>query len=770
MNEYHLQSGLVCPDIHESALKAGGQNPSGNRLGITNRYLTLDGEPFYMLSGEFQFSRYPNALWEREICKMKAAGLNTIASYLFWIHHEAEQGVFRWDGDNNLRRFIQLCRKHGMYVLLRIGPFDNGECRSGGIPDWVFGYPFDVRTNNEQYIGFVRCLYNEIGKQAEGLMYKDGGPVIGIQLENEYNCVNSMWEATRNQDYVSSRGEEGEAGAQHMRKLKELAVDAGLVAPLYAATSWGESPVVLEEMLPVHGAYSEWPWTINEKALEHCQTNEYLFYNFYDNDLRCQVFNPCYEANAAPYAALELGGGSQHTYNYRYQISPESVEAMAKTKVGCGMNLISYYLYHGVTHPTGMTTPGFPSKSYDFQAPLTEYGQTRESGHRLRLLSHFLTDFSEQLLQTEVVLPEGNAAITADNNAPLRFSARLNGASGFLFLNNYQDHLDMPDKTGLVLHLQLADETLRLPHTGSFTLKSEDCAIFPLHLDMGGVCLRYALTQLITRIENGDETTWFFHSNEGISAEYSFAAAHIKAIRSASGAVVQTESGYIVTETPSLHSELLIETADGKRIRVVTLTRAEALSLWRLDFAGRTRVLFTTATVAADGGDLRLYSLQNRETLRIYPAEGCEYLSDTYARDGIYGCFSLETAARELDYTVQYHAENRLELIPGAGMLDGDNEVYFTLRYTGDVGRAFIRGLLKADDFYNGDPWTIGLRRFAGELQSDSLCIHISPQRKGEMVVRNAAVGLKEDFVGEETVSVDSVTVAPEYSFLLKGK
>lgn len=87
---------------------------------------------------------------------MKAGGISIVATYVFWIHIEQDEGVFDWSGNNNLRQFIELCGKHQIDALVRIGPFAHGECRNGGIPDWMYGRSFRLRSNDEEYLAYVK--------------------------------------------------------------------------------------------------------------------------------------------------------------------------------------------------------------------------------------------------------------------------------------------------------------------------------------------------------------------------------------------------------------------------------------------------------------------------------------------------------------------------------------------------------------------------------------------------------------------------------------
>ena len=115
--------------------------------------------------------------------------------------------------------FVMLCGRLGLQAIVRVGPFAHGECRNGGIPDWLYGRPFAVRSNDERYLAYVRRLYGEIAQQIDGLLFKDGGPVIGIQLENEYMHAGAPWEVTFRQgtEYVPA----GMDGAEHIMILKQ---------------------------------------------------------------------------------------------------------------------------------------------------------------------------------------------------------------------------------------------------------------------------------------------------------------------------------------------------------------------------------------------------------------------------------------------------------------------------------------------------------------------------------------------------------------------
>ncbi len=134
---YSIDASKATSKVKPGRYNMGNAGPAGKEIIINNRYLTIGGIPQIPVMGEMQFSRVAKERWEDVILKMKAAGINIIATYLFWIHHEEIEGQFDWSGNKDFRSFIQLCAKHDMLVCSRIGPWAHGEARNGGTPDWI---------------------------------------------------------------------------------------------------------------------------------------------------------------------------------------------------------------------------------------------------------------------------------------------------------------------------------------------------------------------------------------------------------------------------------------------------------------------------------------------------------------------------------------------------------------------------------------------------------------------------------------------------------
>jgi len=266
---------IVGNSVRSGHLQLGGTNFKGESYAVNNYYLEKNGQPYIPVMGEFHFSRYPAKYWDESIKKIKAGGVDIIATYVFWIMHEEEEGIFDWQGDKDLRHFLELCAANQMKVILRIGPFCHGEIRNGGLPDWLLGKPLSIRSNDSLYLHYVARWYQQIGLQVDGLLFYDGGPVVGIQIENEYQHSASPWGLTypgqpddwtvADQDRSFTQAGVGTAltlqntftdyGKRHMRILKQLALQAGLNVPIYTATGWGYAAVIENETIPVTGAY-----------------------------------------------------------------------------------------------------------------------------------------------------------------------------------------------------------------------------------------------------------------------------------------------------------------------------------------------------------------------------------------------------------------------------------------------------------------------------------------------------------------------------------
>ncbi|XP_035827984.1 beta-galactosidase isoform X3 [Aplysia californica] len=157
-------------------------------VGYQNDTFLKDGKPFRYVAGSFHYSRVHPYYWEDRFVKMRAAGLNAAQVYVPWNVHEKTPGVFTWDGASDLGRFLSLAQKNDLVVLLRLGPYICGEWEFGGLPAWLLNENPDMffRTSDNSYMRFVSRWYEQLLEKIKPSLYINGGPVVMVQIENEY--------------------------------------------------------------------------------------------------------------------------------------------------------------------------------------------------------------------------------------------------------------------------------------------------------------------------------------------------------------------------------------------------------------------------------------------------------------------------------------------------------------------------------------------------------------------------------------------------------
>lgn len=171
-----------------------------HKFELREKQFFVDGQPTLLVAGEMHFGRVLPEDWPLRIKQAKAMGLNTLSFYLFWNQVEAREGKFDFTGLNDVRRMLQLCQENGMWVILRPGPYCCAEVEYGGIPYWTLKYPeVKIRTNDAKYVEWSRRYLEQVYRQVADLQVTKGGPLLMVQIENEYGMV-----ARGNNDYLRS--------------------------------------------------------------------------------------------------------------------------------------------------------------------------------------------------------------------------------------------------------------------------------------------------------------------------------------------------------------------------------------------------------------------------------------------------------------------------------------------------------------------------------------------------------------------------------------
>jgi beta-galactosidase len=649
-----------------------------------------------------------------------------------------------------------------------------------------------TRENHPLYLAAVGRFFNAIGKQVERQFWKDGGPIIGIQLENEY----------------SARGPG--KGTDHILQLRALAREAGLDAPFYTITGWDNAVIPPRDVLPVFGGYADGFWW---RSLEDLPPNPNYFFTpirseeNVDEDLHSR--RPDIDALnlAYPFLTAEMGGGMELSYHRRPRLSPSDTAAMEVVKLGSGVVLYGYYMFHGGTNPEGKETTlqesqatGYPNdvpvKSYDFQAPIGEFGQMNPSFRTLKTLHLFLGDFGSSLAPMASYLPRRRPRSKRDSETP-RVAARLQDDHGYLFLNNYQRTYPMPEQKNFQVRLELPSGVIDVPRT-PVNVPSGTYAIWPVNLDLGGSRLRYATAQLLCKLD--DPSTVVFFAWPGISPEFAFEVGGGSKVESPRGRITrQGGIAYVDGIEPGSQVAIRLRQKNGANMNVVVMSQEQARNTWKVKLGGKQRLIVSSAQLyfdhdrvhlsASDPSQLSAGFFPNLE----HPAAGFT----SHGEDGIFKLYVARVPANRIAAQVQKTGDAGADPPPRMGkeMMGkvvalapedseyeaaaswtiqvpcappGSGPVFLQIAYEGDVARFYVDGKMLTDNFYNGTPWLIGLDKVPCG-QRDRLQVKILPLRNQAPVYLPPGARPAPSMSGQ-VVELKDVQVVQEYEAILDVK
>jgi beta-galactosidase len=164
--------------------------PHPHSFTVNGRQFQMDGKPYQIIAGELHYPRVPRAYWRDRLRKARAMGLNTITTYAFWNLHEPRPGVYDFSGQNDIAEFIREARQEGLNVILRPGPYVCAEWELGGYPSWLLkDRSLELRSSDPKYTAAVHTWFARLAQEITPLLLKNGGPIIAVQVENEYGAI-----------------------------------------------------------------------------------------------------------------------------------------------------------------------------------------------------------------------------------------------------------------------------------------------------------------------------------------------------------------------------------------------------------------------------------------------------------------------------------------------------------------------------------------------------------------------------------------------------
>jgi beta-galactosidase len=326
----------------------GSEPKSGHTFGVQGDHFALDGKPFQIISGEMHYARVPRAYWRQRLRMAKAMGLNTITTYVFWNVHERQPGVYDFSGQYDVAEFIREAQQEGLYVILRPGPYACAEWEWGSYPAWLLKQKgIVVRSSDPKFMAPAKTWLKRLGQELAPLQIENGGPIIAVQVENEYGSFAS--------DHA------------YMEQIKQALEEAGFTkAMLYTA----DGP----EQVP-NGSLPELPAVINFGPGEAKSGFEKL------HSLRPR----------GPFMAGEYWAGWFDHWGDKHHVTDPDKEATEIEWILRQGYSISVYMFHGGTSfgwMNGANSDGHNYEpdvtSYDYNAPLSESGQPTEKYLKFR--------------------------------------------------------------------------------------------------------------------------------------------------------------------------------------------------------------------------------------------------------------------------------------------------------------------------------------------------------------------------------------------------
>ena len=377
----------------------------------------LNGEPFVVKAAEIHYPRIPREYWDHRIKMCKALGMNTVCIYIFWNIHEQSEGEFDFTGNNDIAAFCKLAQKNGMYVIVRPGPYVCAEWEMGGLPWWLLKKK-DIRLREQDpyFMERVKIFEEKVGEQLAGLTIQKGGPIIMVQVENEYGSYGE------DKPYVSAirdclRGIYG----------KELAL---------FQCDWSSNFT--------KNGLDDLVWTMNFGTGSHI-----------DNQFRhLKQLRP-----DSPLMCSEFWSGWFDKWGARHETRPaKDMVAGLDEMLSKGISF-SLYMTHGGTsfgHWAGANSPGFQPDvtSYDYDAPINEYGHATPKYHELR---NMMQKYSDKKLPS---VPKPIAPIiTVPEFQLTEFAPLANGADKTVNSKDTKTFEDLDMGWGTVVY------TVELPET-----------------------------------------------------------------------------------------------------------------------------------------------------------------------------------------------------------------------------------------------------------------------------------------------------------------
>lgn len=711
---------------------------------MTDRAVLRDGVGFVPVSGELHYSRLPRERWAERLRQLRAAGITLASTYVFWAHHSSAPGEARFDGNLDVAAFIDETAAAGLELILRIGPWCHGEVRNGGFPDWVQDADVEHRSDDPAYLELVTEWFGQLAAALNGRAHP-GGPIVGIQLENE----------------LYDRPE-------HLVTLKRLAREAGMSAPLWTATAWGGAELPDGEVFPLFSGYADGFWADPEDEWDPSFRAHYFFSHEWDDpgvgaDVRAaQGFADSgvieTDLHGFPPATCELGSGMATAYHRRPVLSADDIAALANVTIGNGSAWQGYFMYVGGVNPgpnlQETQATGYPNDlpefGYDFHAPIGQSGDLHASAARLRVQHAFLAAFGDRLSTMTSTLPDVMPA-GFDDRATLRWALRSDGARGVIVISQHQPYEPLDDVHGAELRVVLDAAEIALP---ALDIPAGTTARWPVAWNFAGARIDWASASLLTELPAAGAAS----SADSVPTLVLLAEQGIAPLVSIDGVVHEAGVGSVLPAGAG---------------RVVVLGADDVDRLWvRESEAGRA-LLRTSSELSWGEGDLLVRGENAVEVFDTASGEwrvasGAAAASGSVAVDVTEVRAAGEAPEAILGFGGVRHQAPPRAVVDEVGAVfalslpspatDPALDAVLDIDWAGDVAELRVDGVPVDDRFWDGEHWSVSVID-AGIRPSSEVTLHVVPLAAGTTISLPAHARARLDAADGQLAAIDAITL-----------
>jgi len=508
---------------------------------------TINSQDVFIMSGAFHYPRCPRPLWRDRLTRFKAAGFNTIETYIFWNYHEPEEGHADL---TEFEDFVKLVNEMGFWMIARPGPYVCAEWDAGGFPHWIVARRFPLRSDDPQSLATSQHWYSLVLPVIARHQVTLNGPIIMMQIENEYD----YWDLPAPQKLA------------YVKFLAQTAWSSGISVPLITCWTKQAREKSDSDMARVMDACNFYPrWNVVKEVVPALQK------------LR-------QEQPGAPVGVTELQGGWFSEFGGKLSVDQDGVNGaqlnlVTKTAIEQGATYFSYYMGFGGTNfdwaAKNLTT------TYDYAAPIREPGGLWEKYYAARGIGASLHLFGSVLTRAQV--PDGSSkAVVQSTNPNVSVTERWSGGGGVVFVRenaNAEQRYKMtfPDP-GSPTH-----RVIGVPREGELVIGPREMKMLPVEIPIPGSQLKYSTAEVLAA---GSLTEWQYlvvYDEPGRLAEISLATRDEPQFEG------EPEYRYWDQEYESVVFGVRVENTQkilliNRHLLLVVLPREQALKCWTAEY------------------------------------------------------------------------------------------------------------------------------------------------------------------------------------------